>query len=90
MYLGIVGRPKTVGGRHFNGRIFLEQVSKTKRTTKKIKHQRFSTDALINHEIKVGGWKSFHIQEMKLRDMCEMVVNQFDLDEHVSDRLEFH
>ena len=27
---------------------------------------------------------------MKVRDMCEMVVDQFDLDEHVSDRLEFH
>ena len=39
MCLGVVGIPKTVGGRHFNSRIFLECVSKTRRIIKKKKHQ---------------------------------------------------
>ena len=35
MYLGVVGRPKTVGRRRFNGRIFLERVSKTKKSRRR-------------------------------------------------------
>ena len=91
MYLGVVGRPKTVGGRHFNGRILMERVSRTKKVSKLTKHTRFLTDALVNHEIKLGSWRKYHSPGVTTVDaMVEHMVGGFQLDNEVGDRLKFH
>jgi hypothetical protein len=91
MYLGVVGRPKTVDGKNFNGRIMMERIGKTVPVKKLTKHQRFSTDALINQEIKTGGWKKLHIPGMTTVDtICEHMVEAFELLDVVGHRLEFH
>ena len=90
MYLGVVGRPRTVNGRRFNGRIMLERVSRTEEAKKKTKHTRFSTDALVNYEIKSGGWKELYTNGMTVEDMCAFVVDMYDLEEEEAARLEFH
>ena len=90
MYLGVVGRPRTVGDTHFNGRIMLERISKTSQVVKKTKHQRFTTDAVANYELKNGRWKDLYVNGMTVGEMGELIVDSYDLDEEVADRLEFH
>ena len=55
MFMGVVGRP--VPHRNFDGRIFLERVSKRKYIQTCTSHTNFSDDALINGEIKKGKWR---------------------------------
>ena len=95
MYLGVVARPRTftVGqfkGRSFNGRIMLERISKTKLVKSKTKHSRFSQDAIVNYDIKGGGWKKFYTAGMSVQDMIDTIVYVHELDEYVAERLEFH
>ena len=52
MFMGVVGRP--VAHRQFDGKFFLERVSKTKYITMCTAHTNFSDDALVNAEIKNG------------------------------------
>ena len=91
MYIGVVGHPKKVGKKKFNGRIFLERISRTTAVTKLTKHQRFSTDGLINHDIKMGGWRKLHALGTTTVDvMCEYIVEAYELDNEVAHKLEFH
>jgi hypothetical protein len=75
MYLGVVGRPRTVNGRRFNGRILLERVSRNRKVVKRTKHSRVSTDGLINHEIKSGSWGNLYCEGMSVDDLCESITD---------------
>ena len=52
MFMGVVGRP--LPHRNFDGKIFLERVSKRKFIQKCTAHTNFSDDTLVNNEIKNG------------------------------------
>ena len=83
MYLGVVGRPRKVDGKNFNGRIMLERVSKSSEVVGKTKHQRFTTDALANCDLKGGSWKNHHVSGMTVEDLCEVIVGAYNIDEYV-------
>ena len=68
----------------------LERISKTSQVVKKTKHQRFTTDAVANYELKNGRWKDLYVNGMTVGEMGELIVDSYDLDEEVADRLEFH
>ena len=92
MYMGVVGRPRTVGERHFDGRIMLERISKTETVKKRTKHQRFTNDAIANYELKNGKWKDLYVADsnMTVGEFCEVIAETYDLDGDVADRLELH
>ena len=69
----------------------MERIEQTKAVGKLTKHQQFSCDALVNHKIKTGGWRKLHIDGMiTTDDMCEAMVEGFELDDVVCHRLKFH
>ena len=69
----------------------MERVSRTKKVAKLTKHTRFLTDALVNHEIKLGSWRKYHSPGVTTVDaMVEYMVEGFQLDDKVGDRLKFH
>ena len=55
--MGVVGRPRP--DKNFDGRIFLERISKTCTIKKRTTNQRFSNDDLINSEIKMVSGDNF-------------------------------
>ena len=57
MFMGVFGRPRP--DKNFDGRIFLEIISKTYTIKKRTANQRLSDDVLINSEIKNGKWRQF-------------------------------
>ena len=86
--MGVVGRP--IPHRGFDGKIFLERVSKTKYITMCTAHTNFSDDALVNAEIKNGEWRKLlpdlHLQ---ISDLKVLFHDNYGLDDAVIDRLEF-
>ena len=54
MFMGVVGRP--IPYHNFDGKIFLERVSKKRYISKCTAHSNFSDDAIVNAEIKMGKW----------------------------------
>ena len=88
MFMGVVGRP--IPHRGFDGKIFLERVSKTKYITMCTAHTNFSDDALVNAEIKNGDWRKLipalhsNLEEIKI-----LFYDNYDLEDAVIDRLEF-
>ena len=57
MFMGVFGRPRP--DKNFDGRIFLEIISKTYTIKKRTANQRFSNDDLINSEIKMVSGDNF-------------------------------
>ena len=69
----------------------MERIWQAKAVGKLTKHQRFLRDALVNDKIKTGGWRKLHVEGMTtVDDMCEAIVEEFEIDDVVGDRLEFH
>ena len=88
MFMGVVGRP--VAHRQFDGKIFLERVSKTKYITMCTAHTNFSDDALVNAEIKNGEWrKLFPDLHLNVSDVKNLFHENYELENAVVDRLEF-
>ena len=69
----------------------LERVSKKHVIKKKLAHQYFSDDVNINSKIKVGRWKDLYIpgSDIQLDDLKELIGENYDLKDHIIDRLEF-
>ena len=57
MFLPVIGCPRKEKG--FNGKILLEQVSKTVTISRMVSHQKGSDNVLINAEIKNERWRNF-------------------------------
>ena len=55
MFMGVVGRP--IPHRDFDGKIFMERVSRTKLVATATAHTNFSDDALVNDAMKKGDWR---------------------------------
>eukprot|EP00957_Ditylum_brightwellii_P199141 15180119-Ditylum_brightwellii.AAC.1 len=49
------------------------------------KHQQFTGDALVNHELKNGCWRSLHVPIITVDELCNIVVDTYDLDEWIAD-----
>ena len=86
--MAAIGRP--VPHRNFDGKIFLERVSKSRFVSKYTDHSNFSDNAIINMEIKMGMWNEYipdlqiNISELKI-----IFYMNYDLEEAIIDRLEF-
>lgn len=89
MFMGVVANP--IPERGFDGRIFLERISKEEVVNKKISHQRFSDDRLVNQQIKAGEWRSLvpSHSEIPTKELATLIGEVYDLDDAVVDRLEF-
>ena len=88
MFLVVMGRP--ILHRNFNGKIHLERVAKTKYVNTRTSHSNFSFDAVINLEIKSGGWRDLvaPTDEM-IGDVRLLISTAYALDECITDCLEF-
>jgi len=87
MFMGVVARPRPE--HNFDGTIMLKRVSKTQTVTRATSHHRFSDDIMVNYQIKTGDWRSLYVEGMKVGDLSEVVVEAYNLDGYVADRLEF-
>ena len=76
-------RPMNVNGQKINGRIMLERVSKNSEVVRKTKHRQFTADALANYELRNGNWKNLHASKMTVDDLCDVILDSYDLDEYV-------
>ena len=87
--MGVVGNP--IPERGFDGGIFLERISKVEVVTKKMSHQRFSDDRLVNHQIKTGDWRSLVTPQLEIptQELATLIGNVYNLEEAIVDRLEF-
>ena len=89
MFMGVVGRP--IPHREFDGKIFMERVSRTKFVTTATAHTNFSDDALVNDAIKKGDWRLLvdDIAET-VEDLSNLLTGSYNLEESIIDRLEFY
>ena len=87
--MGVEGKP--ISDKLFNGGLLVEIVSKIHLIKKKAAHQCLSDDIIINSEIKAGKWKDLYIPESDIQsdDLKEIVSENYDLEDHIIDRLEF-
>ena len=81
MFMGVVGRPRP--DKTFDGRIFLERISKTYTIKKRTTNQRFSDDVLINPEIKNGKWRQFYVPDMTCDDVKTFVGDAYELEDYI-------
>ena len=87
MFMGDVGRQRP--DKNFDGRIFLERISKTYTIKKRTANPRFSDEFLINSEIKNGKWRQFYVPDMTCDDLKKIVGDAYELEDYIIDRLEF-
>ena len=90
MYLGVVANPNEE--KDFDGRIYLERVSRQKTVTRASRNSRFSVDVLVNQALVDGAWKDIVREEENcttVLDLKEKVSDMYDLDEYVASRLTF-
>ena len=88
MFMGVVGRP--IPHRRFNGKIFMERVSKTKYVTSATSHTNFSDDALVNDAIKMGGWKDLVDSTVSTtEDLLEFIRESYNIEDSTVDHIEF-
>ena len=87
MYLGIVA--KAIDSKKFDGKIFLQRVSKEKGYAKTTYNQNFSDYASVNGLLKGGEWKdNLHglvVSGMDPEDLKEALADQYDLDAPIVD-----
>ena len=86
MFMGVVARPRP--DKNFDGRIFLERVSKNTTIGKLTAHTNFSDDVLINQQLKSGEWKSLYTDGMTVGKMKSEIIVHYDLSQEIGDRLE--
>ena len=89
MYLGVVARPRE--NFDFDGRVYLECVSKKKVITKETTHTRFTDDVIMNADLRQNGWRRLvpDGSAIKVADLIDSIVEEYDIDEEVAERLEF-
>ena len=86
--MAVVGRPLSYY--KLDGNIFMERVSKYKCIQTCTAHTNFSDEAMINTEIKSGNWqKLFNNNELTTYNMILLVVETYDLDDTIVNRLGF-
>ena len=89
MFIGVVARP--IPHRSFNGKIFMERVSKTKCITSATSHTNFSDDALVNDAIKKGDWRELVDETVSTTDdLLQFIVESYHIDDSIADRIEFY
>lgn len=86
MFLGVVACPHQE--REFDGRVFLERISKPKTVTRTSRNKNFSVDVLVNDAIKAGEWLEFYVDGMDVSELLGVIVDTYDLDGLVAERLE--
>lgn len=84
MVLACVGNPEP--DHNFNGKIFMERVSKFEPAKVSSHSQRFTNDFKVNNLIKEGLWKDLHVPEMKSHDLFEAIGQHFEIEEYITDR----
>ena len=88
MFMGVVGRPLPY--RKFNGRIYLQRISKEKYIEKCTAHSNFSEDALINDSIKNGSWRTLLTDDtLAVHEIRRTISEYYGLEDEIRDRLEF-
>ena len=83
--MGVVANP--IPSKNFDGKIFLERVSKTEEYKKMTHNQNFTDDASANGLLKDGDWIELVVPGMLLGDLKEAIVQHYSLDEDVGERL---
>ena len=84
--MGVVARPQMEY--NFDGRVYLNRVSRTKRLARASKNKRFSVDVDVVKAIVSGEWKmQLTMDGMTVEELLEEVKTYYDLDKYVSDRL---
>ena len=86
MFLGVVACPRPE--HEFDGRVFLKRVAKEKVLTRASPHQRFTDDAILNTEIKNGGWRNMFVDGMTTGELLDVIVDVNGLEDDVAERLE--
>ena len=87
--MAVVARP--IPHRNFDGKVFMERVSKTKYIQKETAHKNFSDDAIINDILKFGEWRTqFHDEDIMVQEMIEILVQCYLLEDAISDRIEIY
>ena len=73
MFIGVVSRP--IPHRDFNGKIFMEWVSRTRYDITATVHTNFSDDALVDDAIKSGEWRQLVDNIVNaLEDLIELIT----------------
>ena len=86
--MGVVDQP--IPHRQFNGKIFMEGVSRTHYVTTATAHTNFSDDALVNGAIKSGDWKQLvDLFTEPVEDLVVTVSGVYNLEYTIVDRIDF-
>ena len=79
IFIGVVGRP--IPYHNFDGKIFLERVSKKRYISKCTAHSNFSDDAIVHAEIKMGKWIKYIADfQLSVSELKEIFYLNYDLD----------
>ena len=87
MYMGVVACPNEE--RNFEGKILLKRVSERVKLSRATFNKDFLFDVLVNEAIKQQDWKGYITDDMMVGELKDLIGTNYDLDEVVTDRLEF-
>ena len=77
--------------KNFDGKIFLQRVSKEKDLAQTTCNQNFSDDASANGLLKHGKWKDENlglvVNDMTLGDLKDALANQYQIDKNIYERI---
>ena len=91
MFLGVVAN--AIPSKNFDGKIFLQRVSKEKAYAQTTCNQNFSNDASANGLLKNSKWKDENlglvVNGMTLGNLKDDLTNQYQIDEDICERIVF-
>mmetsp|Transcript_2218 Transcript_2218/g.4869 ORF Transcript_2218/g.4869 Transcript_2218/m.4869 type:complete len:140 (-) Transcript_2218:4-423(-) len=85
MFLGAVAKP--IPERNFDGKIYLERISKTETYKKMTTNQNFSHHAPTNELLKKGDWCKHASEGMTLQTLRSTLQEKYDLESSIAERL---
>ena len=89
MFLGVVAN--AFPSKNFDGKIFLQRVSKEKAYAQTTCNQNFSNDASANGLLKNSKWKDENlglvVNVMTLGDQKDALANQYQINEDICERI---
>ncbi len=88
MFIGAVANP--VPERNFDGKIYLERISKTQKYKRMTCNQNFTYNAPKNVLLKEGDWIKHVKEDMTLLGLRSALQEEYDLDDCIKERLVIH
>ena len=87
MYLGVITKPNPE--HDFDGKIFLQRVSRSMEYKKVTHNQWFTDDGTLDSDLRNGDWLNLLVDDMTLGDLLHSISDDYFMDNNIVSRLVF-